>query len=258
MHVRLPAFPFVLLALTAARTGAAQQPMRLSDPGVSPAVVGVLEEPRSSGVRPSVVLLPGSSGWRPAYAQLARVFADSGFVALALDYYAETGRDSSSEDARRMYPAWQASIRSAVKYLQAHSSSRGQPVALVGYSRGAFLAVSVAGATPGVAAVVDFYGGGGGAGGASVEDEVRRFPPLLILHGDSDTVVPIASAYRLRDAVRDHGGTVEMHVYPDARHGFNAPWAAYSETAANDAWRRTIDFLRRRLSESAAQPGGRP
>ncbi len=236
-----------LIVLTV-RAGVAQQPQRLTGPETSPGVWGVVATPRSPGPHPAVIILPGSAGWRPFYAEpLAREFADSGFVALALHYYGESGRDSSRADALRKWSVWQASVRNAVKYLQTSPASHGQPVALVGYSRGASLAVSVAGATPGVGAVVDFYGGGD-VGGDSLEDQVRQFPPLLILHGEADSVVPVRFAYRVRDTVLAHGGDVEMHLYPGAGHGFNAPWAAYSEAAATDSWRRTIEFLRRRLS----------
>jgi len=117
----------------------------------------------------------------------------------------------------------------------------------VGYSRGAFLAVSVASSVPAVRAVVDYFGGGGG-GTESLEQEVEGFPPLLILHGDADSIVPIRFAYELRDAVIEAGGEVEWHVYPGADHAFNAPFApTYSEAAAADAFARTFDFLRRRL-----------
>ena len=121
------------------------------------------------------------------------------------------------------------------------------PVGLIGYSRGAFLAVSVAGSTPGVEAVVDFYGGGGG-GTDTLEDEVRAFPPVLILHGDADDVVPVRFAYALRDAVVAENGQAEIHVYSDVGHAFNAPYSStYSESAAQDAFGRTVAFLRRHL-----------
>lgn len=94
---------------------------------------------------------------------------------------------------------------------------------------------------------MDFFGGGG-AGNTSLDDQVRHFPPLLILHGDADTAVPVSHAYRLRDAVIAHGGEVEMHLYPGAGHGFNAPWSVkYSESEASDSLNRRIEFLTRRL-----------
>lgn len=74
----------------------------------------------------------------------------------------------------------------------------------------------------------------------------RRGP--LILHGEADTIVPVSRAYRLREAVLAGGGEVEMQIYPGAHHAFAAVGApAYSEPAAADSWRRTIEFLRRRL-----------
>jgi dipeptidyl aminopeptidase/acylaminoacyl peptidase len=77
---------------------------------------------------------------------------------------------------------------------------------------------------------------------------VRHFPPLLIVHGEADSVVPVRFAYDLRDAVIAQGGEVEMHLYSGAGHAFTAPFAStYSEPAALDALRRTVGFLRRRL-----------
>jgi carboxymethylenebutenolidase len=225
------------------------QPKQLSHPDVIPAVWGVLETLPTPGSHAGVILLPGSSGWQPAYAQIAKTLADSGLVALAIDYYAETGSDTSPEDKLRKWPLWQTTIRSAVAYLQASPWVSGLHVGLVGYSRGAFLAVSVASSLPAVRAVVDFFGGGAEAA-ESLEQEVREFPPLLIIHGEADTVVPIESAYRLREAVIAHGGEVEMHIYPGAQHAFNAPWSPmYSESEASDSTRRTIEFLRRRLGD---------
>lgn len=240
---RLMALPLLLGACTSD----APRPQRLTGSGVSPAVWGVLEVPQTPGPHEALILLPGSYGWRPDYARFARTFADSGFVTLAIDYYAETGRGSSHIEESRNWPVWQATVRNAVAYLDTLPPVSGRDIGLVGYSRGAFLAVSVASSVPAVKAVVDFYGGGSDEDPA--EGDIPRFPPLLILHGEADTEVPVTLAHRLYDRMRAHGGEVEMHLYPGAGHVFNAPWAAtYSAPYAADAWRRTIEFLRRRLT----------
>jgi dienelactone hydrolase len=165
--------------------------------------------------------MPGSAGWREFYPQLAHALADSGFAALALDYYGDTGLDTSSADAAMKRPVWRASIRNAVAHLAA-SASAGRAVALMGFSRGGFLAIEVGASLPAVKAVVEYFGGGA-TDPDSLRQQIRGHPPLLILHGDADTVVPVTHAYRLRDAVLAQGGVVEVQIYPGANHGSTTP-----------------------------------
>jgi carboxymethylenebutenolidase len=242
-----------LLLVLAGCSGAAR-PRKVTGADVSPAVWGVLELPATAGPHEAVVLLPGSYGWRPDYVRFARTFADSGFVALAVDYYGETGRGSSPAEAKRNWTAWQATVRNAVAYVEALPAVSGRRVGLVGYSRGAFLAISVAGSAPAVKAVVDYYGGGSDADPSDAQ--IPQFPPLLILHGEADTEVSVALARRLYERMKARGGEVEMHLYPQAQHAFNGPWAAtYSPADAADAWARTIGFLRRRLAPDSMTAG---
>jgi dienelactone hydrolase len=237
----------ICLPFFIAQFGNSQESQILSKPDIVPAVHGVLEKPQTPGTYPAVIILYGSSGWRPQYISLAKEIADSGFVVLVLDYYAETGKDTGQTDILLKWPQWQAMIRSAVAFLQEDSSSFKRPVGLIGYSLGAFLAVSTASSIPEVRAVVDYFGGGSSEKD-TLEAEVRNFPPLLILHGEEDDIVPVSRAYSLRNAVIAQGGEVEIKIYPNEQHAFNANWSPfYSESAAFDSFQRTIDFLRRRL-----------
>jgi len=219
------------------------RPRQLSGAGIVPAVRGVLDVPGEAGPHPGVILLVGSAGWHARFAEITRPLAEAGFAALLLDYLAETGLEPSPEETRRHLPLWQAMLRNAVTWLGGSPFASGRPVGLIGYSLGAFLALSTAATLPGVRAVVDFFGWMGPPG-----EEVRGLPPLLILHGEADSVVPVSEAYRLRDAVIAQGGHAEMHLYPAAEHAFNAPWGPrYSEPEAMDSLRRTIEFLSRQL-----------
>ncbi len=70
-------------------------------------------------------------------------------------------------------------------------------------------------------------------------------PPTFIVYSDSDDVVPVENAYRLRDAVKAHGGTVELHVFSDAPHGFaldtpSGPVTLWPQLCA--AWLRQVGF----------------
>lgn len=238
----------VTCVMTLCAAGCADEPAKQLPSQLAPGVWGVLESPRGKGPHPGVVLLHGARGWYPEIVDLASGLSDHGFVALAIDYYAETDQTpSGSLEKLEAWPGYQAAVRNAVKYVQSLPAVSGEPVGLVGFSRGAFLAVSVASSTPGVGAVVDFYGGGGG-GPASLEEDVQGLPPTLILHGDADTVVPVSFAYALRDALAGANGEFELHVYAGAGHSFNAPsLSTYSAEAADDAHRRTIEFLREQL-----------
>jgi len=226
-----------------------QRAALFSPDSVSPRIYGVLATPSASGSHAGVIILHGSAGWRPAYAEYARTLADSGFVALAIDYYAETGPDTVFAQALSLWPIWQATVRRAAQWLVDQPSVGGANIGLVSFSRGAFLAVSVASSIPNVKAVVDLYGGVNTRSG-TVEEQVHNFPPLLILHGEADTVVPVAFAHQLREAVMKAGGEVEMHLYPGVHHAFNGTFSpTYSKDAAEDSFRRTVEFLKRRLTQ---------
>jgi dienelactone hydrolase len=227
---------FVLILQNAS----ARTPVWLCAANDSICVSGVLEVPQKKGPHPAVIILHGSRGFDGRYPRLARYFADSCFVALALDYYANAGSSPiGSEEKLKKWSSYQHEVRQAVAYLQALPQVSEKPIALVGFSRGAFLAVSVANLLPSVKAVVDFFGGGGG-GNTALQDEVKGFPPLLILHGEEDRIVPIKFATALRDAVVKAGGRVEMHTYPGEGHGL-------SDKTLPDALKRTILFLRDHL-----------
>lgn len=70
-------------------------------------------------------------------------------------------------------------------------------------------------------------------------------PPTFIVYSDSDDVVPVENAYRLRDAVKTNGGTVELHVFSEAPHGFaldtpSGPVTLWPALCAE--WLRQIGF----------------
>lgn len=54
---------------------------------------------------------------------------------------------------------------------------------------------------------------------ANHADEIRA--PLLIVQGRNDPRVPVTEAERMRDAIRDHGGTVWYLMATDEGHGFH-------------------------------------
>jgi len=65
-------------------------------------------------------------------------------------------------------------------------------------------------------------------------------PPILLMHGAADDMVPPAQSIRLADALRAAGATVELELVPGATH----MWHGASDVPA--IVRRSADFLRAR------------
>jgi len=51
-------------------------------------------------------------------------------------------------------------------------------------------------------------------------------PPLLLIHGESDDLIPVAALHMAREALADAGMLVEWHVRPGLGHGIDpeAQW----------------------------------
>jgi len=243
--VRILGILVLLLGASWPSAGHAQDARLLSVPTADRQLWGEILTPGGPGPHPGLILLHGSSGWRPEYLDFAREFADSGFAVLVLDYYAETGGAAiGSTEKLQKWEAWRETVRGAADLLLSLPNVTEDQVALVGLSRGGFLGVSVAASIPAAAAVVEFSGGGGG-GTLTLDEEVRGLPPLLILHGEEDVVVPVSFARQLQAAALDAGSHVEMHLFAGEGHVFNAPWAAtYSEKAARRSFGLVVAFLR--------------
>jgi acetyl esterase/lipase len=87
-----------------------------------------------------------------------------------------------------------------------------------------------------------------GAPAASVPDLARQAspvahahagaPPILLLHGTADDLVPAAQSIRLAEALRAAGASVELELVPGASHF----WKGASDVPA--IIRRSIEFLR--------------
>lgn len=69
-------------------------------------------------------------------------------------------------------------------------------------------------------------------------------PPVLLLHGDADTLVPISHSVRIFDVLREEGITSEFITYPGQGHGFVGEDA---ERARGEV----IDWFSRHLVETA-------
>lgn len=108
-------------------------------------------------------------------------------------------------------------------YLTEQLNARGlseADLALVGFSQGAMMALHVAARRDKpCAGVVAFSGALIGA--ELLAEDARVTPPVLIVHGEQDDVVPFASLAAAEDALRAHGFPVTSLARPGLAHGID-------------------------------------
>lgn len=68
--------------------------------------------------------------------------------------------------------------------------------------------------------------------------------PVIGFYGGRDAGIPLAHVELMRGALKAAGKPDNIHVYPEAQHGFNADYRpAYDPVAAKDAWSKMLDFF---------------
>ncbi len=131
--------------------------------------------------------------------------------------------------ANRAMDALTAGIRRAAPLLDAFLDAElakfglgDDSLALVGFSQGTMVALFTAlrRAKP-CAAVVGFSGALLGVETLAVE--IKSRPPVLLVHGDQDPVVPVQALGHAAAALAAHGVAVEHHLRPGLGHGIDGP-----------------------------------
>ncbi len=121
-----------------------------------------------------------------------------------------------------------AGVRLAAPMLEAFIGSaldeRGlaaHRLALVGFSQGTTMALHVGlrRAEP-VAAIVGYSGAL--IGPDVLAREIKSRPPVLLVHGDQDPIVPVQALPAAAAALKAQGVSVETHVRPGLGHGIDA------------------------------------
>jgi carboxymethylenebutenolidase len=198
--------------------------------------------PNDPGPHPAVIALHGSGGIREGWAaEPASLLAGRGFSVFVLHYFERTGTVwADDKTIRESFEIWMKTISDAITWAGTHAGVDASRVALLGFSLGGYLALSVAAVDPRVKAVVEYFGG--------LPDELiqhaHKIAPTLILHGEKDYTVPVSEAHKLKKAFEETGTEFEMKLYPNAGH-------AFSGMDMLDAGQRTLSFLERKLKKTA-------
>lgn len=196
--------------------------------------------------KPGVVVIQEWWGLVPHIRDVTDRFATQGYVALAPDLFHGKSTLESAEAQHLMegldWARATTEIGGALRYLREKQGVTR--VGLVGFCMGGALTV-LAATQPGVDAYAAFYGFPPAAAGPL--DQVQS--PGLIFFGEAETHFSIKDAQAFAARQRQRGHQTEVVVYPGAGHAFfnNDRPQVFRHDAANDAWRRTLDFFGRTL-----------
>jgi carboxymethylenebutenolidase len=195
--------------------------------------------PSANGERfPTVIGLHGSGGGHVSMAEPANMLAAQGFAVYVLHYFDRTGTTEADRATMfRHFPVWMKTLWDSVSFVTRQPHVDAARIGLLGFSLGAYLALSNAAIDSRVQAVVEFFGGLP----KEMKFFMRRLCPTLILHGDADSTVPVEEAYHLQTVLEKKHIAYEMQIYPGAGHGFTGEtW--------RDAGLRTLSFLQKHLA----------
>ena len=98
-------------------------------------------------------------------------------------------------------------------------------VALVGFSQGTMMALHVGLRRPKrLAGIVGFSGAI--AAPDRLPAEIKSRPPIILIHGAADPVVPVEALADVKNALRDSNVEFSAHVIPGLQHGIDDQGAA--------------------------------
>jgi dienelactone hydrolase len=226
-------------------------------------------DPAAPGPHPAVLLLHGIDGAEKnaaIYHRLAGNLAVKGYVVFVVRYFdcfADRPKElaffcdnvkghlngaavKERDRVQRAFGDCLTAVNDGIKYVRKQPGVDRERIGLVGFSLGAFLALSAATCEEWkVAAVVDLFGGLP----EEMHKQAKGLPPVLILHGDQDQTVPVAAAHALQKSLKENRIDHDIEVYKGAGHMFDNGKGGVDWRAALDAEKRTHAFLDQHLKK---------
>ncbi|MGB3683068.1 MAG: dienelactone hydrolase family protein [Rubrobacteraceae bacterium] len=203
---------------------------------------------------PGVVIIHEAFGLNDNVKDVARRFADAGYVALAVDLF--SGRNRAVCMARFMRGMLFDSLdhgalrdlRAALDGLARQPYVDEERLGAIGFCLGGGLAIAWACTDDRLGAIAPFYG----MNPRPLEAVARSCPVVGSYPGKDFT----AKAGRKLDAeLRRHDVPHDIKIYPGARHSFfNDRGRAHDPAASEDSWRRTLAFFEKHLGRRKPAP----
>ncbi len=211
------------------------------------------------GKRPGVLVVHEWWGHNDYARKRARMLAEMGYLALAVDMYGDGKTANHPDDAKQFMLAvtsnmdvLKARFNAGLKYLQGSRIVEPDNIAALGYCFGGAVVLNMARLGTDLKGVVSYHGSLGTATPAEPGKVKAR---IAVFTGADDPMIPSAQIDAFKAEMDKAKVNYTLTVYPGARHSFTNPDAdeigrkfnmpvAYNAEADKDSWAQTGAFLK--------------
>ncbi len=211
-----------------------------------------------TGKRPGILVVHEWWGHNEYVRKRARMLAELGYVAFALDMYGEGKVTDHPKEAgkfasklRNDMPLARTRFNAALKQLGNHPKADPNKMAAIGYCFGGGVVLEMAREGADLDAVVSFHGSLGTANPAQ-KGKVKS--KVLVFNGAADPFVKPEAIAKFKSEMTQAGVDYEFVNYPGVKHSFTNPDAdmfaqkydmplAYSKDADLRSWQKMQDLF---------------
>ncbi|MFT5125601.1 MAG: dienelactone hydrolase [Kiritimatiellia bacterium] len=215
-------------------------------------------DPAVTGTRPGVLVVHEWWGHNDYARKRARMLAELGYTALAVDMYGDGKQAAHPKEAGAFSGAVMANMESAkgrfdaaLAVLRKHPSVKAEETAAIGYCFGGGVVLHMARMGTDLKGVASFHG--------SLKGKTQAEPgnvktKILVCHGAADKFIPQEDIDGFKAEMDAAGASYEFHAYEGALHSFTNPGAdakakefgipiGYNKAADEQSWKDMQTFF---------------
>jgi len=208
---------------------------------------GYLVRPEGTGPFPAVVVIHEAYGLNDHIRDIARRFADQGYVALAIDLF--SGRNQALCMFRYLsgilFNALNHSgiqeLQAALTYLVEQPEVDKERLGAIGFCMGGSLSIAWACTDARLKVIAPFYGAN-----PRPAEAIARMCPVVGSYPDKDFTT--SNGQKLDIALDRYQIPHDIKIYTDTKHSFfNDQGSHYAAAASQDAWERIQRFFQEQI-----------
>ncbi len=210
------------------------------------------------GKRPGILVVHEWWGLNNYARKRARMLAEQGYTALALDMYGNGKQAHHPDDAQKFSSEVsqnealaKARFEAALNFLKQQNTVDPDNIGAIGYCFGGSVVLNMARMGEPLKVVESFHGGLATQHPAEPGKVKARIASFT---GEADPFIPAQQVADFRQEMDKAGVTYEVVTYPGAQHSFTSPEAdkygkefklpmAYNAEADKDSWSKGLAFL---------------